>query len=89
MIAELNLNAPWRNQAACREMNTEIWFPNGASGPALEQIAQAKAICASCEVCEQCLEWALATHQDAGIWGGLTEDERRALRRKRQRRNTP
>ena len=38
-----------------------------------------------CEVRTECLEWAMVTGQDAGVWGGLSEDERRALRRARRR----
>jgi WhiB family redox-sensing transcriptional regulator len=67
-------------------METEMFFPTGSTGHALEQAEQAKAVCASCPVRVQCLDWALATGQDAGIWGGTTEDDRRTLRRARQRR---
>lgn len=76
----------WRDEAACRGMDTESFFPVGGTGPALEQAEQAKAVCAGCPVSAQCLEWALATRQGAGIWGGKTEDERRTLRRIRRRR---
>jgi len=76
----------WRTKAACLDMDTELFFPHGNSGPAAEQAERAKAICMTCEVCAQCLEWALKTHQDSGVWGGMSEDERRALRRSRQRR---
>ncbi|MGH8903980.1 MAG: WhiB family transcriptional regulator [Egibacteraceae bacterium] len=76
----------WRAKAACLDMDTEAFFPTGVTGAALAQIEQAKAICQRCPVATPCLEWALATHQDAGVWGGLTEDERRTLRRERQRR---
>ena len=38
-----------------------------------------------CQVRPQCLEWAMATGQDSGVWGGLSEEERRALRRARRR----
>jgi WhiB family redox-sensing transcriptional regulator len=75
----------WRAKAACLDEDPELFFPTGSTGPALEQIAAAKAVCQRCPVITQCLQWALKTNQDAGIWGGLTEDERRALRRKRQR----
>jgi WhiB family redox-sensing transcriptional regulator len=75
----------WRQRAACLESDPEIFFPVGVTGPALEQIAQAKSICASCEVRTQCLDWALATHQNAGVWGGMTEDERREQRIHRRR----
>lgn len=63
-----------------------MFFPSGSTGAALEQIERAKAVCQHCPVITECLEWALLTKQDAGIWGGLTEDERRTLRRTRQRR---
>lgn len=82
-------NAPWRACAACLGQNTDMFFSVGATGPAHEQIEQAKAFCRGCEVRSACLEWALATHQAAGIWGGLTEDERRALRRGRRGRAGP
>jgi WhiB family redox-sensing transcriptional regulator len=51
----------------------------------MTQIEQAKAVCRRCPVINACLEWALETKQDAGIWGGKTEDERKAIRRSRQR----
>ncbi len=75
----------WRHHAACLGMAPDLFFPVGTTGPALEQTEHAKAVCHHCPVTAQCLEWALATHQDAGIWGGLTEDERRTLRRSRRR----
>lgn len=76
----------WRDKARCRGMDPELFFPVGASGPALEQSERAKAICTRCPVSNQCLEWALETNQHDGIWGGKTEDERRTLRRREQRR---
>lgn len=72
----------WRHDALCRNEDPEIWFPVGTSGPALLQVAEAKAICARCPVREQCLNWALVTGQVDGVWGGLSEDERRALKRR-------
>lgn len=75
----------WRAQAACRGEDPELFFPVGSTGPALEQIAKAKEVCAGCPVREVCLDFALSTGQGYGIWGGLTEDERRSLRRRRQR----
>ncbi|MGH8932540.1 MAG: WhiB family transcriptional regulator [Egibacteraceae bacterium] len=76
----------WRDHAACLDTDPELFFPIGTTGPALNQIERAKAVCQRCDVATQCLEWAIATRQDAGVWGGLTDDERRALRRSRQRR---
>ena len=71
----------WRHGAACRDIDPEIFFPIGATGPALSQIQAAQAICGTCNVQKDCLEWALETGQDAGIWGGMTEDDRREMRR--------
>ncbi|MGH8887650.1 MAG: WhiB family transcriptional regulator [Egibacteraceae bacterium] len=61
-----------------------MFFPIGATGPALDQAEQAKAVCARCPVADACLDWALATGQQDGVWGCRTEDERRALRRHRK-----
>lgn len=76
----------WRSNAACTTEDPELFFPIGTTGPAVDQASEAKKICARCDVREECLEFALATNQDAGVWGGLTEDERRTLKRARQRR---
>ncbi len=71
----------WRENAACRDTSPEIFFPVGSTGPAIAQIEAAKAICRSCDVQSACLEFALATNQEAGVWGGTAEDERRRLRK--------
>ncbi|GAB3715423.1 hypothetical protein GCM10027598_24350 [Amycolatopsis oliviviridis] len=76
-------NMDWRHDAACRDEDPELFFPVGTSGPALSQVAQAKAVCHRCTVASDCLAWALASGQDAGVWGGMSEDERRALKRRR------
>ncbi len=78
-------NSDWRAQAACRDEDPELFFPVGNTGAALKQIEEAKAVCRTCPVIDQCLKWALDTNQDSGIWGGLTEDERRALKRRAMR----
>jgi WhiB family redox-sensing transcriptional regulator len=75
----------WQDKAACLEENPELFFPIGTTGPALDQIARAKAVCQRCPVMSVCLEWALQTRQEAGVWGGLDEEERRLLRRTLQR----
>ncbi|MDO4910249.1 MAG: WhiB family transcriptional regulator [Corynebacterium sp.] len=72
----------WRHQAGCRDSDPELFFPVGNSGPALQQIAAAKLVCNSCPVTTECLDWALSTGQDAGVWGGMSEEERRVLKRK-------
>jgi WhiB family transcriptional regulator, redox-sensing transcriptional regulator len=70
----------WRDEAACRSTDPELFFPVGNGSPALRQIGRAKQVCARCPVRTPCLEWALETGQQAGVWGGTSEDERRVLR---------
>ena len=77
--------ADWFDRAACKGMDPELFFPVGTTGPALVQIAEAKAICAECPVAVDCLLYALETGQIAGVWGGMSEDERRELRREQRR----
>lgn len=71
----------WPHWAACLTEDPELFFPAGATGAALEQIERAKMVCHSCPVEQQCLQWALDHHQDVGVWGGLSEEERRNLHR--------
>jgi WhiB family redox-sensing transcriptional regulator len=84
--------ADWRELALCRDSEPSLFFPVGSTGPAMEQIAEAKTICAECPVQESCLQYALTTNQEAGVWGGYAEDERRRLRKRwlaeRRRRQT-
>ncbi|MDH2427777.1 WhiB family transcriptional regulator [Sphaerisporangium sp. TRM90804] len=75
----------WRHRAACRDVDPELFFPIGNTGPAVMQIEEAKQVCRSCPVVEPCLKWAIESGQDAGVWGGLNEDERRALKRRTAR----
>lgn len=72
----------WRELSACRDSEANLFFPVGTTGPAVDQITEAKAICASCSVQEDCLQYALETNQEAGVWGGYAEDERRRLRKR-------
>lgn len=75
----------WRHRAACREVDPELFFPVGNTGPALAQIDEATAVCHRCPVIDQCLQFALESGQDAGVWGGLSEDERRSMKRRAER----
>jgi len=75
----------WRSAAACRSADPELFFPISAFGQALEQVAQAKVICARCPVRRECLAFALRTRQAHGIWGGMTEEERAFKFRPRSR----
>lgn len=72
----------WRHTALCRDEDPELFFPIGTTGPAAVQVEEAKVVCRRCTVVEDCLSWALETGQDAGVWGGASEDERRVLRRR-------
>ena len=78
----------WVEQARCIGEDPELFFPIGSTRPALDQARAAKAVCAGCDVRDACLEWSLATFQDAGVWGGLDEEERRVIRRRRRRRSS-
>jgi WhiB family redox-sensing transcriptional regulator len=71
----------WRFRGACREEDPELFFPVGNTGPALLRIEDAKKVCRRCEGVDACLRWALEAGQDAGVWGGMSEDERRSKRR--------
>jgi len=75
----------WRNRSACLGEEPELFFPIGNSYPAMLQIEEAKVVCHRCEVAQTCLSWAMESAKDSGVWGGLSEDERRALKRRRAR----
>ena len=74
-----------RHRAVCREEDPELFFPIGTTGPAVLPVDEAKAVCRRCDAVDECLTWALDSDQDAGVWGGRSEDERRAVRRRRIR----
>jgi WhiB family redox-sensing transcriptional regulator len=71
----------WRKDAACQAVAAELFFPIGRTGDAVSQIEAAKAVCETCPVQVACLQFALETNQEAGIWGGTSEDERARLRK--------
>lgn len=75
----------WRGRASCRNVDPELFFPIGTTGPAISQIEAAKEVCRTCPVQAPCLEFALATNQDSGVWGAASEEERRLLRQHRRR----
>ena len=79
------MNLSWRQRAACRGVDPDVFYPVSD-----EEAEEAKSICRVCPVREACLEYALATNQDSGVWGGTSEEERRQLRKQyvaRQRRS--
>jgi len=68
----------WRARAACQNVDPELFFPSEVGGPAAEaRAAKAKAVCVGCPVRAECLDWALRHSLGHGVWGGLTEEERR------------
>jgi WhiB family redox-sensing transcriptional regulator len=74
----------WTDQAACIDMDTDIFFPS--KGNAFYQIAEAKAACARCPVQVECLEYALTMGRELiGIFGGMTDNERRRYLRARRK----
>lgn len=76
--------ASWRTQAACLSHDPELFFAGGESGPTQAALQRARAVCSGCPVRMDCLEYALETGPRYGIWGGMTQDEIRALRRRRK-----
>jgi len=66
----------WQADALCAQTDPEAFFPEKGGST-----RDAKRICESCEVRSECLEYALANDERFGIWGGLSERERRKLRR--------
>ncbi len=88
-IAEQSIQMPMTDEelenadTPCRYTDPEIFFPDDETSVlSREKIVSAKAICLGCEVVSQCLENALGRDEKHGIWGGMTEDERKALQNK-------
>jgi WhiB family redox-sensing transcriptional regulator len=67
----------WQESALCAETDPEAFFPEKGGST-----REAKKICTGCEVRTECLEYALSNDERFGIWGGLSERERRRLRRR-------
>jgi WhiB family transcriptional regulator, redox-sensing transcriptional regulator len=84
-MTALDHRAGWWTRAACASADPELFFPISYSGPALRQVARAKAICARCPIQQECLSYALDAGSIQGVWGGMTEEERRRLARRKRR----
>ena len=81
IIAEVLMPPEWTKKALCAEVDPEIFFPNKG-----DKVAYVKQICKACSVRVECLEYSLQNNERFGIWGGLTEHDRRRVRsRKRAR----
>lgn len=80
-LLDLLLQSPepsWQRQANCMGVEPDLFFPERGSST-----REAKEVCRGCVVQEDCLEYALANGEKFGIWGGLSERERRKIRRRR------
>lgn len=67
----------WQHEALCAQTDPDAFFPERGFSA-----REAKTICATCPVRQECLEYALENDERFGVWGGLSEGERRALRRR-------
>src|SRR5882762_7953430 len=77
----------WMAKARCLGMDPSLFFPHENDSPESEQ---AKDVCKRCPVRQECLEFAIKNHENYGIWGGLTEMERRReIRLRRMKRLNP
>jgi WhiB family redox-sensing transcriptional regulator len=76
----MTARANWRDTAACRDADPDLFFPIGTTGPARRQIGEAKRVCRTCPAQTHCLAWALDNRVTDGVWGGTTGEERRAMR---------
>lgn len=72
----------WQDRARCLEEDPELFFPEGYTDRYASQVAAARQVCATCEVRSVCLGYAIDTAQNAGVWGGLTPDERKRFARR-------
>jgi WhiB family redox-sensing transcriptional regulator len=86
MVQKGHAQVDWRHASACLDEDPELFFPIGNTGPALQQIEEAKAVCRRCDVVAECRAWVLANPRlvEFGVFGGLSEDERRATVRRRR-----
>ena len=71
----------WQHKALCAQTDPEAFFPEKGGSP-----RDAKRVCAKCEVREQCLKWAIDHDERFGIWGGMSERERRRYKREHRER---
>ena len=77
-LQELRVQDPWKQFANCLGVDPDLFFPErGAS------TKEAKRVCSACVVRQECLEYALENGEKFGIWGGMSERERRRVRRER------
>ncbi len=71
----------WRQLAACRSTEPDLFFPIGTTGRPSTRSRRPSGSAARCDAQEPCLDFALATNQESGVWGATSEEERRKLRK--------
>lgn len=76
----------WRQRAACLGEDPELFFPHPSDSIGIED---ARAVCRRCPVIDLCRDRALEDREQFGVWGGLSEDERRRITRRRDRYRDP
>lgn len=69
---------PWMDQALCAQVDGDLWYADKGDWPTT---IKAKVICRKCPVRVQCLDYALSNNETFGVWGGMTPQQRRDLRR--------
>jgi WhiB family redox-sensing transcriptional regulator len=79
-MTAVNEPSDWRSRGACLTGDPDLFFPVSPAGAGGRQQEEAKTFCRRCEVRRPCLAFALRTSEAHGVWGGTTEDERRAWR---------
>jgi WhiB family redox-sensing transcriptional regulator len=76
---ELKVHDNWQKYAACLDEDPELFFPDGTSPAYMEQIENAKQVCRTCRVSKVCLTASIVTDARFGVWGAMTENERKPM----------
>lgn len=80
MSASHDHDHDWRRRAACIGADGSLFFPEPHEPGYRERLADARSICAGCPVAKPCRRWAIDHPFERGVWGGLTEKQRRSIR---------
>lgn len=76
-MSAIDTRIDWRDAAACRKEDPDLWFPNGKGMLASHQYELARQICSACPVIRDCDQWARAVRPEFGMVAGLTPEQRR------------
>lgn len=86
VVFGISRSVGWYERASCLDADPELFFPVGTTGPSLDQVDEARQVCRACPVRRHCLDLALRTDAQYGVWGGLDPLERKRLSRRLSRR---